>query len=125
PEIGTSSPAPSPVFASEATAPRWRTLQSAPMAVSTIPRLARPSASATKPMPQASRSERGSQPMYVLAFLGKSLGNRKGALFGAPLLVVRAMVPVLRACDQRVLSHPGRPIGASTCCYAVVTDGTA
>ena len=103
PEIGTSSPAPSPVLASDATAPRWRTLQSALMAVSTIARLDRPSASATKPMPQASRSIRGSQPIKGLFFLGKI---EKAPQFGAPLLVVERWYQCYRRVTSVFSSFP-------------------
>ena len=56
---GSSTPAPSPVFPSAAVAPRCRTLCSPSSRQSTISREARPWASATKPIPQASRSTNG------------------------------------------------------------------
>jgi hypothetical protein len=63
--MATRRPAPSPDRWSAATAPRWRTRCSAARADSTIPRLARPPASATKPIPQASCSKRESyKPAY-------------------------------------------------------------
>ena len=56
---GSSTPAPSPVLRSAAVAPRWRTLRSPSSRASTISREARPEESATKPIPQASRSRVG------------------------------------------------------------------
>ena len=56
--IGSRIPAPSPETPSAATADRWRTQASPTRAESRRARLARPSASATRPMPQASRSNR-------------------------------------------------------------------
>ena len=53
---GSSTPAPSPVTPSAAQAPRWATAASPASARSTSSRDARPFASATRPMPQASRS---------------------------------------------------------------------
>jgi hypothetical protein len=53
---GNRTPAPSPVSPSAATAPRWPTRRSPSSAASRIAREARPRTSATKPMPQESRS---------------------------------------------------------------------
>ena len=57
--MGSRIPAPSPEMPSAATADRWRTQASPTRAESSRARLARPSTSATRPMPQASRSKPG------------------------------------------------------------------
>ena len=57
---GSSTPAPSPVTPSAAHAPRWDTAPSPARQRSSSSRDARPRTSATRPMPQASRSSAGS-----------------------------------------------------------------
>ena len=80
---GSSKPAPSPLTPSAAQAPRWATAASPARARSRSSREARPCASATRPMPQASRSRVGSWSAVVTA--GAPAFRRSGRRGAAPV----------------------------------------